>query len=135
MTVNHLHREIIKRKEFDQNNGTNKHALTDVIPVSKESATVGVDASVWLYRAVRNKPAAQYHHTLPEIPNEPALGLFKKRYHILEQNKLTPVFVLDGIDNPLKKGTHDDRVNSAKQAKDKLARLLKAGRPQDLERG
>jgi hypothetical protein len=59
---------VIKRKEFDQNDGINKHRMSDIVGVGKELAVVGVDIYVWFYQALRTKLAAQSHHAVPIIP-------------------------------------------------------------------
>jgi hypothetical protein len=79
MGVNHLHKKIIQRQDFDQDNGKNKQPFADVIPPGKESARIGVDVSQFLHQAVSRKLAAQSHHTVPLVRNGQTMVLYPLR--------------------------------------------------------
>ena len=132
MGVVGLHQDIIRRAKLDQDNGTNKHSFAMLVPPGRERAVVGVDVSIWLHQALNTQSAADSHHTVPNVPNEPILSAIKEKCCILRLNSIDPLLCFDGFNNPIKMETHNTRVSAAKKAEAVLERLLADGRPQSF---
>jgi len=133
MTVAGLHQDIIKRAQIDQNNGKNKHSFSDLLEAGDDAFVIGIDVSIWLHQILTYQQAADQFHTIPNIPCEAVLKVIKDRLRNLSLNKLSPLMVFDGFNNPLKASTHSDRVKKANDVHHDLKRLLRDGRPQSFE--
>ena len=129
MTVKDLHDKVIQRKVYDLDKGKPRHLLKDLVPDGKDFIFVGIDASDWLFKAVRTLNAARLHHTEPKVPNVFAVEVFKQKVRTCQLLKIMPVLVFDGIQNPLKLKTAHARQDNQRKKATKLKHLLQTAYP------
>jgi exonuclease-1 len=67
---------------------------------------IGVDAHVWLHRSVFNKPERLVY----EDTEHGYIEYFLRKAHWLKDHGVTPLFVFDGSDPPLKSGINSNRA-------------------------
>ena len=129
MTVKDLHDKVIHRKVYDLDKGKPRHLLKDLVPDGEDFIFVGIDASDWLFKAVRTLNAARLHQTEPKVPNVFAVEAFKQKVHTCQLLKIMPVLVFDGIQNPLKLKTAHARQDNQRKKATKLKHLLQTAYP------
>jgi exonuclease-1 len=73
--------------------------------------TIGVDVSIWL-RIIcsSNEDFVFRHHMQPFYPPLDFLDAFKSHHNTLLRNGITPLYVFDGIDHPMKALEKESRI-------------------------
>jgi hypothetical protein len=83
--------------------------------------TIGVDVSVWLHIICSsNEDFVFRHHMQPFYPPSDFLDAFKSRHNTLLRNGITPLYVFDGIDHPMKALEKENRIIKFNKAYEKL---------------
>ena len=101
-----------------------------------DGSTVGIDASIWLNKAIFSSPEiGLLFHQLPSVSLGHLVGQYFDRLHsVFDANNIRVLFVLDGARNPLKAATNELRKKKSSDATKELLELIKSGDQEQLKK-
>jgi len=127
MTVKDFWTDFVERNRYDLVNGKPREKLSDL----PRGSLIGVDISIWLYRALGTLSSARQFDIVPKIPVTSALQWVKAKHQVLVSNGLVPVYVFDGVHHNMKGATNSAREVTRNQDLAKLNEMKSNPRIQD----
>ena len=92
--------------------------------------TVAVDTSCWIHQAAYY---ADFSDGTEKVIQK-IVNYIVKRLKMLKENKITPILVFDGPSIEVKKRTRNERAKNRNNWREKVAFLMKEGRPDEANR-
>ena len=109
-----------------RNSKEHPHSLDDL-----SGHTYGVDALIWIYKALFPQPIADLYHQHPPVPLTVALRPIEKFIEACKAKNVSLIWVIDGMRPDPKLGTTDARDGDVSTAQAKLSALLIKGSSSD----